>query len=123
MFAFGASNHLNRHNVLEHDASLSRTDNYFGSNHIFNQTKFDQTRRYWPEPVINITHMANAKIARQVESKSFNPEYRFTEQVEHFSLGEMAGPFVAFGDLENATVDRLLVEYFFGKRLVPRNIL
>lgn len=107
------SDHLNRHNVLEHDASLSRTDDFFGSNHAFNQTIFDQTRRYWPEPVITTTHMANAKIARQVESKSFNPEYRFTQDVENFSLGEMAAPFIAFGDLEEATVNRTLVEYFF----------
>lgn len=46
-------------------------------------------------------------------SKAFNPEYRFTETVMHFSLGEMAAPFIAFGDLEAATVNRTLVEYFF----------
>lgn len=57
--------------------------------------------------------MANAKIARQIESKAFNPEYHFTESVENFSLGEMAAPFIAFGDLEEATVNRTLVEYFF----------
>lgn len=107
------SGHLNRHNILEHDASLSRADAFFGSNHVFNQTVFDQTRRYWPEPVITTTHMANAKIARQVESKAFNPQYRFTDTVEHFSLGEMAAPFIAFGDLERAEVNRTLVEYFF----------
>jgi hypothetical protein len=107
------SGHLNRHNVLEHDASLSRTDAFFGSNHVFNQTIFDQTRRYWPEPLITAAHMANAKIARQIDSKAFNPEYRFTDTVESFSLGEMAAPFVAFGDLEAATVNRTLVEYFF----------
>lgn len=103
--------------MLEHDASLSRTDAFFGSNHIFNQTVFNQTRRYWPEPVITTTHMANAKIARQIDSKAFNPEYRFTDVVEHFSLGEMAAPFIAFGDLETATVNKSLVEYFFRESL------
>ncbi|KAL2166318.1 hypothetical protein VTG60DRAFT_2950 [Thermothelomyces hinnuleus] len=105
---FFTLDHLNRHNVLEHDASLSRADAFFGNNHVFNQTVFDQTRRYWPEPTITTTHMANAKIARQIESKAFNPEYRFTETVEHFSLGEMAAPFIAFGDLERATVNKTL---------------
>ncbi|KAK4033342.1 heme-thiolate peroxidase [Parachaetomium inaequale] len=119
---FFTLDHLNRHNVLEHDASLSRTDAFFGSNHIFNQTIFDQTRRYWPEPIITTTHMANAKIARQVESKSFNPEYRFTDSVEHFSLGEMAAPFIAFGDLEEATVNRTLVEYFFLNERLPSEL-
>ncbi|EAQ84448.1 hypothetical protein CHGG_08462 [Chaetomium globosum CBS 148.51] len=119
---FFTLDHLNRHNVLEHDASLSRTDAFFGSNHIFNQTIFDQTRRYWPEPVITTAHMANAKIARQIESKAFNPEYRFTESVENFSLGEMAAPFIAFGDLEEATVNRTLVEYFFQNERLPTEL-
>ncbi|KAK4143081.1 Chloroperoxidase [Dichotomopilus funicola] len=119
---FFTLDHLNRHNVLEHDASLSRTDAFFGSNHIFNQTIFDQTKRYWPEPLITTTHMANAKIARQIDSKAFNPEYRFTEAVEHFSLGEMAAPFIAFGDLEAATVNRTLVEYFFQHERLPTEL-
>ncbi|KAK4236148.1 heme-thiolate peroxidase [Achaetomium macrosporum] len=119
---FFTLDHLNRHNVLEHDASLSRTDAFFGSNHVFNQTIFDQTRRYWPEPVITTTHMANAKIARQIDSKAFNPTYRFTDAVEHFSLGEMAAPFIAFGDLENATVNRTLVEYFFQNERLPTEL-
>ncbi|KAK4118850.1 Cloroperoxidase [Parathielavia appendiculata] len=114
--------HLNRHNVLEHDASLSRTDAFFGSNRVFNQTIFDQTRRYWPEPVITAAHMANAKVARQIDSKAFNPTYRFTDAVERFSLGEMAAPFVAFGDLEKATVNRTLVEYFFQNERLPTEL-
>ncbi|KAK4099184.1 Cloroperoxidase, partial [Parathielavia hyrcaniae] len=114
--------HLNRHNVLEHDASLSRTDAFFGSNRVFNETIFNQTRRYWPEPLITTAHMANAKIARQIDSKAFNPTYRFTDTVEHFSLGEMAAPFIAFGDFEQATVNRTLVEYYFRNERLPTEL-
>ncbi|KLU90169.1 hypothetical protein MAPG_09135 [Magnaporthiopsis poae ATCC 64411] len=114
--------HLNRHNVLEHDGSLSRTDAFFGSNHVFNQTIFDQARRYWPEPVITAAHMANAKISRQIDSKAFNPEYRFTDTIESFSLGEMAAPFIAFGDIEAAVVNRTLVEYFFQNERLPTEL-
>lgn len=92
----------------------SRTDAFFGNNHEFNETIFAETRRYWTGPVLDVNMLANSKIARQVESKSFNPTYRFTADTENFSLGEVAAPIVAFGDLEAGTVDQALVVYFFG---------
>jgi hypothetical protein len=57
--------------------------------------------------------LANSKIARQIESKAFNPTYRFTAETENFSLGEMAAPIIAFGNIDNGEVNRTLVEYFF----------
>jgi len=107
--------HLNRHNVLEHDASLSRSDAYFGSNHIFNQTVFDQSRSVWQGGVLDVQQIANAKLLRMVQSRATNPEYAFTAHTEQFSLGEMAAPFIAFGDLDTVLVNRSLVEYFFGQ--------
>ncbi|KAL4931473.1 Chloroperoxidase [Aspergillus undulatus] len=49
-------NHLSRHNVLEHDASISRQDYYFGENdnHSFDAAVFAETRSHWPHPVIDI---------------------------------------------------------------------
>lgn len=105
---------LNRHNVLEHDASLSRLDAYNGNNHVFNQRVFDETKKYWTEPVITAEHIANSKLARMLQSKATNPEYRFTNTTESFSIGEILAPFIAFGDAENATVRRDLTVYFFG---------
>lgn len=59
--------------------------------------------------------LANGKIFRQVISRADNPEYTFTSTTEAFSLGEVAAPIIVFGDHPSATVDRALVEYFFGK--------
>lgn len=109
------SDHLNKHNVLEHDASLSRTDAYFGSNHIFNETIFEETKVYWIGPILDAAMLANSKIARQIDSKAFNPTYKFTAQTEDFSLGEIAAPVIAFGDIDLGKVSRDLVEYFFGE--------
>lgn len=95
------------------NSSPSRTDAYFGSNHIFNKTIFDESRAYWTAPMMDATMLANSKIARQIQSKAFNPTYRFTAEVENFSLGEMAAPIIAFGDIDIGTVNRTLVEYFF----------
>ncbi|KAK5165295.1 uncharacterized protein LTR77_009393 [Saxophila tyrrhenica] len=110
---------LNRHNVLEHDASLSRTDAFFGNNHIFNQSVFDETTKYWHDPILNASMLGNSKIARQLQSKSTNPEYTFTNTTEAFSIGEVLAPIIAFGDIETATVNRSLVIYFFENERLP----
>lgn len=58
--------------------------------------------------------LANSKIARQINSKAYNPNYKFTSQTEQFSLGEVAAPVIAFGNTQSGEVNRTLVEYFFG---------
>ncbi|KAI1807486.1 Cloroperoxidase [Daldinia bambusicola] len=113
---------LNVHNVLEHDGSLSRTDAFFGSNHIFNETIFNETKVYWTSEILDANMLANSKIARQLNSKAFNPTYRFTSSVESFSLGEISAPIVAFGDLQAVTVNRTLVEYFFENERFPTEL-
>ncbi|KAM3548199.1 hypothetical protein MY1884_009283 [Beauveria asiatica] len=112
---FFTLDHLNRHNVLEHDASLSRTDAYFNPNQVFNQTIFDGTKTWWTDESLSPLMLANSKLARQLESRRDNPEYRFTASTEEFSLGELAASVIAFGNLCNGEVSRSLVTYFFGK--------
>ncbi|CAH0033937.1 unnamed protein product [Clonostachys rhizophaga] len=133
--------HLNQHNVLEHDASLrlvitasvllpprnllmfaSRTDAYFGSNHVFNWTIYEKSKAYWTEPIITAQMLANSKLARQVESRAFNPTYRFTADTENFSLGEIAAPIIAFGDMALGEVNRTLVDYFFVNERLPAEL-
>ncbi|KAH6652742.1 Chloroperoxidase [Truncatella angustata] len=114
--------HLNVHNVLEHDASLSRSDAYFGNNHVFNQSVFDTTKAYWTSETVTPTMLANGKLFRQIESRSSNPNYTFTTRTEAFSLGEVSAPIVAFGDLDMGTVNRTLVEYFFENERFPTKL-
>ncbi|KAI1421482.1 Chloroperoxidase [Xylaria sp. FL1777] len=113
---------LNKHNLLEHDASLSRSDAYFGNNHVFNQTVFDQTKTWWSEPIITADMLANAKVARQLSSKAWNPTYVFTLVTEEFSLGEVVAPVIAFGDVDTVTVNKTLVEYFFENERLPTSL-
>ncbi|PVH69891.1 Cloroperoxidase [Cadophora sp. DSE1049] len=113
---------LNRHNVLEHDASMSRSDAFFGNNHVFNQTIYDTTRAFWTGPILDADMLANGKLARQLVSKAYNPNYTFTSRTEAFSLGEVSAPIVAFGDFASATVNRTLVEYFFENERLPSEL-
>ncbi|PYH44730.1 peroxidase family protein [Aspergillus saccharolyticus JOP 1030-1] len=110
---------LNQHNILEHDASLSRADAYLGNNHIFNATIFEQTRQYWTSSILDATMLANSKLARQITSRATNPTYTFTAKTEEFSLGEVAAPIIVFGNLTAGTVRRDLVKYFFENERLP----
>lgn len=93
----------------------SRSDDYFGNNHVFNKTIFDASRAYWTADTITAQMLANSKLARQIESRASNPTYTFTSDTEEFSIGEVASPIIVFGDSEQGTVERDLVEYFFGE--------
>jgi len=93
----------------------SRSDAFFGNNHIFNQSIFDTTRAFWTADTLTAGMLANGKIARQLASKSANPEYSFTSTNEAFSLGEVAAPIIVFGDMQTATVNKSFVEFFFGE--------
>ncbi|TVY56695.1 putative sterigmatocystin biosynthesis peroxidase [Lachnellula suecica] len=110
---------LNPHNVLEHDASLSRTDAFFGNNHVFNQTVFNTTLAYWPNEVITANDLANSKLFRQIVSRSTNPTYSFGANVEPFSIGEVSAPIIAFGDMEAGTCNKTFVTYFFENERLP----
>jgi hypothetical protein len=94
---------------------LSRSDAAFGNNHVFNETVFDDSRQWWTEDIVTAGMLANSKIFRQVQSRSMNPNYTFSASTEEFSLGEVIAPIIAFGSIEDATVKRTLMEYFFGE--------
>jgi hypothetical protein len=107
--------HLNVHNVLEHDASLTRADAFFGNNHIFNETVYNASRQWWTEETVTVKQLAHSKLFRQLESRASNLSYTFSASTEEFSLGEVAAPIIAFGDMTAGTVERSLMQYFFGQ--------
>ena len=123
---------LNRHNILEHDASLryfatpgipeiqadplSRQDTYFGNNHEFNQTIFDQTKSYWTTPLIDIYEAAEAHEARLNTSKATNPDFSLSDTGIAFSFGESAAYMLAFEEDGFGYANRSWVEYFFGRQ-------
>ncbi|KAJ2905668.1 Cloroperoxidase [Zalerion maritima] len=53
---------------------------------------------------LDADQLDNSKIARQVQSKAFNPNYNFTSTTEDFSLGEVSAAIIVFGDMESGTV-------------------
>ncbi|KAK4494620.1 hypothetical protein PRZ48_013976 [Zasmidium cellare] len=110
---------LNVHAVLEHDASLSRSDAYFGNNHVFNQTIFDESKKYWTDDLVTANQLTNSKVARQLQSRATNPTYNFSSTVDSFSKGEVLAPIVAFGDKVAATTNRTFMVHFFENEHLP----
>ncbi|GAT21082.1 hypothetical protein RIB2604_00901030 [Aspergillus luchuensis] len=104
---------LDRPGILEHDASLSRQDPYFGNDHEFNQKIFDQTKSYWTSPLIDIEEAAEAHEARWNTSKATNPDFNISETGTAFSFGESAAYMLAFEEDEN---ERLPQELGWTKR-------
>ncbi|KAJ5115484.1 hypothetical protein NUU61_001243 [Penicillium alfredii] len=82
------------------------SDAFFGNSHVFSGTIFNETRAYWTGPILTAEMLANSKIARQTNSKAYNPSYRFSPKTEQFSLGEVAAPVIAFGDIKTGTANR-----------------
>lgn len=107
--------HLARHNILEHDASLSRQDAALGDNIAFNDTIFNETRSNWLD-TIDVQQAAKARLARVNTSNSTNPSFGFTKVGEQFSVGESAAYLIVLGNKTTRTANKTVVEYLFGKR-------
>ncbi|GAB1313749.1 hypothetical protein MFIFM68171_03959 [Madurella fahalii] len=115
--------HLTRHNVLEHDASLSRLDNYFGHADVFNRRVFDETRSHWGRrDIINAVNGAAAIAGRMSTSRRTNPEFAMSELGLAFTIGETAAYISILGDKTSLTVDRRLVEYLFRNERLPTEL-
>ncbi|KNG91599.1 hypothetical protein ANOM_000168 [Aspergillus nomiae NRRL 13137] len=110
---------LDHHNIIEHDGSLSRGDFYFGDNHSFNQTLFDQAKSYWTEPLIDLHAGARARLARINTSKATNPTFDLSGSRLRFSYAQTATYLLVFGDKVSATVNTSWIEYLFEKERLP----
>ncbi|CAK40535.1 cloroperoxidase [Aspergillus niger] len=113
---------LNCPGILEHDGSLSRQDTYFGNNHEFNQTIFDQTKSYWTTPLIDMYQAAEAHEARLNTSKATNPTFNLSETGLTFSFGETAAYMIVFEDTNLGYANRSWVEYFFENERLPQEL-
>ncbi|ETS74409.1 hypothetical protein PFICI_14275 [Pestalotiopsis fici W106-1] len=114
---------LSRHNVLEHDGSLSRADYYWtGDATSFNQTVFDETRSYWTTPIINIEQAAAARVGRLQTSQATNPDFSLSDLGSAFSIGESAAYLFVLGDKVSYTVERSIVEYLFENERLPTSL-
>ncbi|KAK1975612.1 Chloroperoxidase [Colletotrichum cereale] len=111
--------HLNRHGIIEHDASLTRPDNRFGDPGVFDQDVFDETLQYWPDPVVSVRQGAAARLGRIRTSAGTNVDFEMRLEDNFRGLGEVAGFYLTLGDRDAGTVNRTWLTYFLEKEFLP----
>ncbi|KAJ7165986.1 Chloroperoxidase [Mycena filopes] len=110
---------LGTHNVVEHDASLSRVDAFFGNQNVFNWTVFQRTLAYWTEDVITLDTAAAARAAAIRNSNATNPEFGLSHRAKGFTSGESIAPVLVFGDVTTGVVNTASVVYWFEHERFP----
>jgi hypothetical protein len=66
--------------------------------------------------------VANARLARMIDSVKYNPRFALSELAADFSAGEGAGYMLVFGNKTQKTARRDLVEYFFINEHLPTEL-
>ncbi|KAL8288469.1 hypothetical protein RB597_000533 [Gaeumannomyces tritici] len=113
---------LNKHGVIEHDASLSRADTFTGDNHSFDKTIFAMTVSNWPDAKISIEQSVRARNARIADSKAKNPQFAMSALAVQGSFLENSLIQVVFGGGPKGGADKKMVVSFFEKEQLPYDL-
>ncbi|KAI0404764.1 Cloroperoxidase [Xylaria palmicola] len=114
--------HLNRHNLFEHDGSLSRQDAHFGDWSRFNATVFGWTKEYWTSDILDVRIVANARASRHLRSMLTNPQYSLSDLGYDFSLGENSALLSIMGNKTAQTCPKKWIEYLFENERLPTGL-
>ncbi|KAM0689363.1 hypothetical protein Q7P36_011441 [Cladosporium allicinum] len=117
-------NDLDQHNFpIEHDASLSRKDAYFGNDYSFNSGIWNQTKSFFKNGKTALLPAALALANRTADSEETNPEfvYGLREFIQRY--GEMSIFIQAMGGDTLTGVTRLdWVDQLFTQEKLPYNL-
>ncbi|CAI0649994.1 unnamed protein product, partial [Colletotrichum noveboracense] len=111
--------HLNRHGIIEHDASLTRPDNSSGDPSVFDPEVFKETLQYWPDPIVSVKQGAAARLGRIRTSAGTNVDFEMRLEDNFRGLGEVAGFYLTLGDRVAGTVNRTWLTYFLEREFLP----
>ncbi|GAP92448.1 hypothetical protein SAMD00023353_7900090 [Rosellinia necatrix] len=115
-------NHLDRHNLFEHDGSLSRQDAHFGQWSRFNQTVWNWTMQYWTGDILDVQMVANGRAQRHTRSNLTNPDYALSVVGYDFSVAENAALLSIIGDKVTQTCPKKFVDYLFVNEELPYSV-
>ncbi|KAG9284986.1 hypothetical protein G9A89_009796 [Geosiphon pyriformis] len=110
---------LSKHNMIEHDASLTRTDFELGDNQKVNETLVDQFLSLALNGKLTLESLALARNLRFEQSERENPKFKFGEIQRLLAFGEAAIFLLVIGGQTNREVDVKLAETFFREERLP----
>ncbi|EXX79003.1 hypothetical protein RirG_009780 [Rhizophagus irregularis DAOM 197198w] len=104
---------LQRHGILEHDASLSRQDAAIGDHVNVDKTLVDLLLTYKVGEKINIESLAKLHHVRYTDSKERNKDFYYGWRQQSLSFGESSLLLCVIGGATNKEVDAKVAEIFF----------
>ncbi|EPE30694.1 Cloroperoxidase [Glarea lozoyensis ATCC 20868] len=110
---------LDKHNIIEHDGSLSRADIFSGDNHSFNPAIWASVAAFFTEPTISIATSAAARKARLAAAAAVNPAFNLTADGAQFSFIESALYQSVFGDAVEGNAVTEWVNVMFREERLP----
>jgi hypothetical protein len=117
-------NDLDQHNFpIEHDASLSREDAYFGNDYSFNSHIWDQSKSFFKNGKTALLPAAKAIANRTADSRERNPTFTYGLQQFVLRYGEMGLAIQTMGGDDLTGVARLdWVNQLFTQEKLPYNL-
>ncbi|KAI9354135.1 Chloroperoxidase [Zopfochytrium polystomum] len=82
---------VGKHNGIEHDASLSRSDAGLGDPFHLNKTLYAQLKSFVSDPAkkyLSFDDLADYRLAREADSKARNPAFKFGLQQQFLAYAE-----------------------------------
>lgn len=115
---------LDTHAVFEGDASMTRGDAFFGDNHSFNETQFDEFSSFskrFGGGNYNRTVAAEFRFQRIQESISTNPNFSFISPRYYTAFAESTFPYLYFvdGRISNGQLNLTDARGFFQNSEMP----
>ncbi|KAI1840429.1 hypothetical protein JX266_013356 [Neoarthrinium moseri] len=108
-----------KHNIIEHDGSLSRDDFFHGGNDLnLNPAIWGQVFSHFSNDTISIETAAKARLDRVANAKETNPEYS-QPSGDTGSLAETAFYLMLFGDKVDGNARTEWVRIFFEQERFP----
>lgn len=101
--------------MIEHDASLSRLDTYFGDADSFNDPVWAQVNASYGLDVVTLEQVAASRVARMATCEAENPEYNLTTAGAAAGWGEATLFLIVMGNKTTGNASREFVEIFFRK--------
>lgn len=114
---------VSRHNRIEHDASLTRLDAYFGDNHSFDPELYQQLKDVADKlngSDFNTEVMSVHRYNRYQDSKANNPSFTFGTWQQALAYTEAAVALLGLGG-QNGTAAAATFDSFFIHEKIPGN--
>lgn len=110
---------LSKHNVIEHDGSLSRADAVTGDDHSFNQDIFDTYLAQFNSSKVDAGAAGMAREFRIEAAKASDPEFTYGPKQQFTSLAETAAFLAVLGGPSDPQVPVEWLKTFFEQERFP----